>query len=221
MKKSVFLVCFLFLFLFSPFAEAQDVIGVVVTGDNVNIRSEPSSGGKVLAQASESETFLVDPSPIRDGSDNSEWYKILFSTSMMDDTIFQAHKLSQYDFSYPYISAAFVRTEPLTDYQQWQLDYLKQGRPVRLKVGDDFSEYLEYTAPYVLHTPAALRRDPKTDSEQITLPAGTVIIFNDATEWDFYRDMDETPWIYVIGENKTMLGWITAEDWNELSMESR
>ncbi|MCL2010870.1 MAG: hypothetical protein FWG71_10075, partial [Synergistaceae bacterium] len=217
MKKRVYLVClvcFLFLFLCSPFAEAQDVIGGVVTGDNVNIRSAPSSRGKALAQAAEGDTFLVDPVPIRDGSDNSEWYKILFSTSIMDDTIYQAHKLSQYDFSYPYISARFVRKEPLTDYQQRQLDYLAQGRPVRLKVGDDMSEYWDYTAPYELKTPATLRRDPKTDSEQITLPVGTVIIFNDATEWDFYHDMEETPWIWVMGENKTILGWITAEDWH-------
>ena len=207
--------------MFSPSAEARDVIGVVVTGDNVNIRSAPSAKGKALAQASEGEAFLVDPVPIRDNSDNSEWYKILFSTSIMDDKIYQAHKLSQYEFSYPYISAAFVRKEPLTDYQQRQLDYLAQGRPVRAKVGDDFSEYLEYTAPYVLKAPATLRLEPKSDAEKITLPAGTVIIFNDATEWDYYHDMEETPWIWVIGENKTMLGFITAEDWNELSMERR
>ena len=97
-------------------AEAQDVVRVVVTGDNVSIRSEPISKGKVHTQASDGEVFLVDPVSVRDRSDNSEWYKILFSTSVMDDTIFQAHKLPAYDFSYPYISAKFVRKAPLTDY---------------------------------------------------------------------------------------------------------
>ena len=214
-------ICLLFLLLFSSFAEAHDVIKAVVAAVNVNIRSAPSSKGKIHAQASSGEEFLVDPLPVRDGSDGSEWYKILFSTNAMNGTIFQAHKLSKYDFSHPYISAKFVRQEPLTDYEQRQLDYLEQGRPVRVKVGDDFSEYLEYVAPYVLKTPATLRVDPQADADTITLPAGTVIVFNDATEWDPYNDMEETPWLYVIGENKKLLGWVTMEGWNKLSMESR
>ena len=88
--------CLLFLFLLSSIAEAQDVVGIVVTGNNVNVRSAPGTKGKVYAQASAGREFLVDPVPIQDKSDRSTWYKILFYISEMDGRIYQAHKLSVY-----------------------------------------------------------------------------------------------------------------------------
>ena len=45
------------LFLFSSFAEAQDMLRAVVTGDNVNIRSAPNTKGKVYRQAYKGDVF--------------------------------------------------------------------------------------------------------------------------------------------------------------------
>ena len=199
------------------FAEAKDVVRGFVTGDNVNIRSAPSTKGKVHMQAWSGACFLVDPLPIRDGSDNSEWYKILFSVIEQNGVIQQAHKLQEYGFSYPYISARFVRTEPISEYEQRQLDYWKQGRPFPAKVGYDLSEYLEpYFARFVLKLPVTLLAEPKNDAPAVELAAGTVILFNDATEYDFYYDMEEIPWLFVIGEDKKLLGWVTGEGWGDI-----
>ena len=65
--------CLLFLFMLSFPAEAQDVIKVAVTGDDVNIRSAPNSKGKILAQAFNGQEFLVDSAPVQDTSDKSTW----------------------------------------------------------------------------------------------------------------------------------------------------
>jgi len=215
MKKItvVFLcVCMLTALLCAASAEAaQNVVRATLTGNSVNIHSEPSSKSKVYTQASRSDFFLLDSTPIRDESDNSEWYKILFIIGI-DYDIFQAHKLSEYDFSYPYVSAVFVEKEPLTDYDQRQLDYLKQGRPPRIKVGDDFSEYGPYTS-HVLQAPVTLRKEPKNDAEKILLPAGTIILYSDEwMGWSIYHDMDDTAWGIRIGEDQKVLGWTTLED---------
>jgi len=202
----------------APKKDAQNIIKIVVTGNAADIRSAPSSKGKVYGQAETGWEYLVDSATIQDKSDKSTWYKILFSIDEFDGRISQLHKSSTYDFSYPYIGAKFVKKAPLTDENRSQLDYWKQGRPVAAKIGDDFSEIMEGATPFVLTEPAVLRKDPKLNAEEITLPAETVILLNDETEPDIYYDMDEMPWLYVVGENGELLGW--TDDWGKLSMES-
>ena len=202
--------CLLFLFLFSSLAEAQDVIKIVVTGDNVNIRSAPSSKGKVYAQASNGEEFLVDPVLIQDNSDKSTWYKILFYVSEMDGSIFQAHKLPTYDFSYPYISTRFVKKEPLDEDNKNALDYFNRGRPLNIHVGDDLSSYSLDTESYVLQVPITLRKEPKANADTIVLPVGTVVLVC-PNELGIYYDMDEECWFYLMDENQKLIGWAPSD----------
>ncbi|MCL1876104.1 MAG: SH3 domain-containing protein [Synergistaceae bacterium] len=205
--------CLLFLFLFSSLAEAQDINRAVVTGDNVNIRSGPSAKSKVFHQSSSGTVFLVDSVAIRDESDNSEWYKILFSINMMDGNIFgfyQAHRESIYEFSHPYISARFVKKEAITEDERWELDALARGRPVEVHVGDDFSGW--ETESRVLKAPVVLYKEPG-GADTFTLPAGTTVLFGVDSEGrlGYHFDKDDKYWYYVIDENKKLIGWATNE----------
>ncbi|MCL1941862.1 MAG: hypothetical protein FWG09_07950 [Synergistaceae bacterium] len=202
------------LFLFSSLAEAQNIVRAVVTGDNVNIRSEPSAKSKVLHQAGSGTVFLVDSAPIRDKSDNSEWHKILFSITMMDGNIYgfyQAHRLPIYEFSHPYISARFIKKGTPTEDERWRLDELAQGRPVEVHIGDDFSEW--ETESNVLKTPVSLYKEPG-GADTFTLPAGATVLFGVDSEGrlGYHFDKDDKYWFYVIDENKKLIGWATNEE---------
>ena len=191
-------------------ASAQDVVRVVVTGNNVNVRSAPSSKGKVYGQVDSDTAFLVDPALIRDKSDKSEWYKILFSVSEMDGSIYQAHKLQTYNFSYPYISAKFVKQKPLNEDDIRELDDWKQGRPVRIHVGEDLSPYSLATESRTLTKPLTLRKEPEVNADTVVLPAGTVILFC-IDELGVHRDMDEKTWVYIMDKSQKLVGWETSE----------
>jgi len=209
-------ICLLFLFMFSSYAEAQDILRAVVTGDEVNIRSAPSSKGKVFGRVDKYYTFLVDAVPIQDESDGSKWYKILFDYDF-NFYFLQAHRMHSYDFSYPYISARFVRIEPLEEYEQWELDYLKQGRPTDDHVGDDLSISFrrEEMESYVLKVPVALYKEPRSGADRIVIPAETAVLFGIHPETGAlynHLDIDDVPWFYVMDENIKILGWATGEE---------
>jgi len=191
-------------------AAAQDIIKIVVTGDSVNLRSEPSTKGKVYCQVNFNTAFLADPVPIRDRSDNSEWYKILFTFSELDNRIIQTHKLSVYNFSYPYISARFAKKEPLNEFDENQLDYLRRGKPLNIHVGDDLSVYDLSIESETLKAPLTLRKEPKADSDSIVVPAGTIVLIC-IGELGVYADMDENYWLYIMDKDQKLIGWRRAD----------
>jgi len=200
-------------------AETLDVIRVVVTGDNVNIRSAPSSKGKVYRQADSGDAFLVDPAPIRDSGDNSEWYKILFDVGRIEHEWYgyhflQAQKMSVHDFSHPYISARFVRKEPLGEFDKNYLDSFKRGRPAWAHVGDDLSIYCADVESNVLKTSVDLYKEPVSGSEKFETPAGTAVFFGIDPEGRrlHHTDMDDVNWFCVMDENNKLIGWAYDEE---------
>ena len=90
----------------------------VVTGDKVNVRSQPNTKGKVLFQVSryidgERERLIVDASnPARDNKGDI-WYKVIYKTGVDE---FEGE--SWYEASNGYINGRFIMLEHLT-----KLDY--------------------------------------------------------------------------------------------------
>ena len=195
--------------------EAQSVIKVVVTGDNVNIRSAPSANGKIYGQAHSGSYFLVDPVSVRDKGDNSEWYKILFDIDAFGEIIRQTDKQPAFEYTNPYISARFVEEEPLNDYDEHNLRYFAQGRPVYYQVGQDFSEYGLFSEAWrrEVKTLLSLYLEPKAGARTIEVPAGTVVLFDSDHEGrlSHHYDMDDVEWFYVADENKKLIGFVTRE----------
>jgi hypothetical protein len=205
MKK--FVVTLFLLFLLYGEAVAQNLIKLIVTGDNVNLRDAPNSKGKVLSQAFRDNVFIVDATPVQ-AKDKSMWHKIIFSVDDYFDHLAQVHKLPIFNFSYPYISAKFVRQVPMTQYDRKELELLKQGRPPRSKIGDTFE------IDGIIHisqAPIVLYKTPKNGAEKITIPPGTKFLLPQ-TEAYIHHDMEEIEWTILLGQNADLLGWITWEE---------
>jgi hypothetical protein len=205
-------------------ADVPDVVRISVTGDKVNIRSAPDTKGKVHAQVDRGEAFLVDPVPVRNKSDNTEWYKILFWVGGdMDFYHFrQVQKMSAYDFSCPYISAGFVKTEPLNEYDVRQLDHLKQGRPSFANIGDDISRYCSEKETYALRTAVVLHKEPGYTAGTIELPTGTTVFIGIDPEGRnvHHTDMDDKNWFCVMDENNKLIGWASSEEIDKITTDA-
>jgi hypothetical protein len=62
-----------------------DLLMIVnITGDNVNVRSAPNAQGKVLFQVSNEDFLAVNKKPIQDSS-GQEWYEVIFHMGSEDD----------------------------------------------------------------------------------------------------------------------------------------
>jgi hypothetical protein len=208
-------------------ATVPGIVRISVTGDKVNIRSAPGTKGKVHAQVNKGDAFLVDSVPIRDGSDNSEWYKILFYVSRIElqdygYQFLQAHKMSVYDFSCPYISAGFAKTEPLSDYDERALDHFRQGRPAFAHIGDDLSKYCYTRETYSLGTLVILHEEPGYTAGTIELPAGTTVFMGIDPEGRnvHHTDMDDKNWFCVMDENNKLIGWASSEEIDKITTDA-
>jgi hypothetical protein len=95
-----------------------DIIRVVVTKKKVNLRLEPSLKSEVYDQADKDDVFLVEYPPVRDTSDNSTWYKILFVVD--EDEVIDW--ISAYVDDFLYISTTVIEEEVLTKKDKIQLD---------------------------------------------------------------------------------------------------
>lgn len=224
MKKLV--IALFVLILLSSAAMAQELIRVVVNGENVNIRSAPSSKSKVYDKAGMGDIFLVEPTLIQDKSDKSTWYKIVFDLRGMDEDFQQPQLSAVYDFSYPYISSNFVKKMPLTDYDKEELEWFRLGRPAKHKVGDDMSQYLKDFAvqTFIFTAPIPLRNAPISNTTTTTLPVGTAIVFPNETDFvpGLHRDMNDVSWIPLIAaKDHKILGWIRWDEWDGLPMKSQ
>ena len=199
-------------------AEALDVIKVVVTGDKVNIRSAPRVKGKVYRQSDDGECFFVDPVPIKDNDDNSEWYKILFWIDAFGDRIYRADKSPANEYSNPYISAKFVKKEPFDGNDEYLLDDFAKGRPAQHQVGDDLSingsfSKGEGATIIKIKTPLSLYQEPRADAHTVEIPAGTIVILGVNSEGQHlhHMDMDDEYWFYVVDESIKLIGFVTDE----------
>ena len=196
----------------------SNIIRLTVTGDRVNLRSEPSERGKVLNKAYVYDRFLAEREPYIDETreGKSYWYKIIFLTSDFDGSLIQAQKVSWCDFSSPYINSKFVKPTPLSKEEEAELEWFRRGRPPRLNTGDRYDpEIVEHMRKLTLKEPLRVRLSPDLSAEFMTIPKGAVIIETLESEVYLHTDMDETAWYRFIGENGKIMGWTQWEGWEE------
>jgi hypothetical protein len=125
----------------------------------VKLRSAPSSKGLVITEVygddgSDIIVYLfADANPIQDKDDNSAWYKVLLYDSdwypeQVYKPSFWLQKSMPGKFSYLYADIKDVKKVSFSQRDREQIDWLKQGRPLRLKVGDIVDPKKEYLRRY-------------------------------------------------------------------------
>jgi hypothetical protein len=228
----------------------NNLIEITVTGENVNLRATPSMKGKVVARATTNGydtegiygIFIAEASPIVDNSDKSKWYKILFINYYWGG-LRQAQKSSNFNFSDLYVNAKFVTTDPLSVFDRDELEWLKQGRPVRFNVGDGIEKLKKDAAiknsgsagTYRITpttSPLTLYKQPQLDAQTFVLPSGSRIV--DPDDWGsyasgsvfkptplgYYINMEDEHWIAIVdGNNQQVIGWTNQWYWRTMLNE--
>jgi hypothetical protein len=156
--------------------------------------------------------FIVEYPPAKDKEDGSEWFKLLFFVSALDDSFVQVHKLEDFKFAYPYVSAKFVETSPLEESDYEELDYLKRGRPPGITIGGKI-EMGGYICEVL--SPITLYKEPKVGAGKITISSGGKILVPEG-DAHFYSDVDEVSWFFLLDNGQRVLGWIKGKDWDSM-----
>jgi hypothetical protein len=214
--------------------DVDRLVKMAVIVDGAELRAEPRSKGKVLARADTEginsfDILFVDPVLIQDKSDNSRWYKVLFTSDTWSGGFSQPNKISYLGFSYLYVNAKHVRKAPLTKEEKEHIAWFKRGRPPRFQVGDSLSKVKDIEKRIagveggyrlaVTQAPATLYKEPRPDAVTFTLPKGSKIV--DPYEWSVYAgtdlgwavggyiDMEEDVWTAIFdGKSLKIIGWI-------------
>ena len=237
MKKIVFLFCAV-LVAFAPLAEAgaaqafPDAVTIVPKDyENCKLYSEPDTK-KVLVSSEHGDTlwdsseYYADPTPVVNKSDNSRWYKIVYFWGYGDSILRQTNKLPYFNNNFVYVRADDVTASPAEDYVKAQINWLREGRPPRSKVGDDFAydewRTLDRSIIIELTAPAALLAEPKEGARAIDAPKGLKLLGPVyETEDSFpniYANMEEEDWALIVDVNTSkVLGWMKSEQLREIS----
>jgi hypothetical protein len=228
-------------------ASMPDVMCVSVTGNYVNIHSTPSLKGKILTKIGDIMMdgcdLLVDPVPILDRNDHSEWYEILFVCGYFFNPFVKPNDLHRhswfisatdkykiFNYTHPYISAKCVEKkenqnpacwEPYYAYPENGVEWYAQGRPPRVKIGDRVKELGKYTkskGPYrktSIKKQLTLFKEPNRKAEKFSLPAGSRVVDPDP-EWIGGTDAPHVP----LGYHKDMddKAWLALVDANTLEV---
>jgi hypothetical protein len=126
----------------------------------------------------------------------------------------------------PYISAKYIKEVPLTGSEQQQIDYFRQGRPLRYHTGDlvdglNISPNTDVILP--INKPVSLHSAPDETAIQKVFPKSTKIIVypvgrgGDIYNWGnvtlyWYLDLNDVAWVPVIGENQRIKGWLHRKE---------
>jgi hypothetical protein len=115
--------------------------------DSVPVYAAPSDKGKLISELSTYETpgFLVDPNPIVGKTDKSTWYKVIFVCDDFGNSLQQVQKSEQFNFSYPYVNAKFLKLQPAPDFIKEHIVAFQQKRPVKTKVGHTVAPVVKTT----------------------------------------------------------------------------
>jgi hypothetical protein len=211
-----FLAAALYLFCMCVASSAQDMRRAKLTVEAENVEMHYSPGAKspvIKSEWMDGSFFIVEYPPAKDKEDGSEWLKILFFVSPLGDSFIQVHKLEDFKFAYPYVSAQFVETSPLWESDYEELDYLKRGRPPGIAIG----EKIEGLGGYICEvlSPIALCKEPKAGAGKITIPFGEKILVPEG-DAHIYSDVDEVSWFFLLDERQCVLGWIKSKDWDSM-----
>ena len=189
---------------------------VVLKGKNINIRSAPSTKGKVVENRSNTDdgAYLADPRPIYDSASNMNWYHL---TYYLGDSGFGEEMGALEDPRY--ISANFVELSTLNEkglelYQdcvirttvdnahrksgQWKVTALGADKPEQDTI-DLFSEPGK--------TEAIVYSDCDVDSQKVaTLAGGTPITYSHA-KYRYKTDGKREIWVRLLSPVE---GWVPA-----------
>jgi hypothetical protein len=179
----------------------------------------------MLAEGGYVKTVLVvDPTPLKDSSDGTSWYKISFEN-------FQQIQY-RYNMPYLYVNTKYVKKVPFLKRDKEFIAYFIQGRPPLFNVGDDFLKLKEITGGTDSGTyrrtktkkPLNLHLEPKKESQTFILPAGSLIVdlthvslYAGVDAWDHpqlghYEDMKDRFWYAIIeGESLKVVGWLDQD----------
>lgn len=130
MKKSVkrlgIMLCIATLFLCSA-AWGEELLKATVTGDNVNMRSAPNTKGKVLNSESSGAILFVDKKPVYDKEGKMNWYRVRYAYEAGMDGISFYDCTQYYHPNKLYISAKFVKTQPMSKNDLADVNSLKKS----------------------------------------------------------------------------------------------
>jgi hypothetical protein len=170
--------------------------------------------------------YYADPAPVINKKDNSRWYKVIYFLDYGGSILKQVNKLEYFNKNFVYVRADDVTTSPAESYIQRHIDWLRDGRPPRFKVGDVF-EYDEWRTPdksitIELTAPASLLTEPKEGSQEIEVPKGFKClgpVFETEDSFpNIHANMEEEEWALIV-EVKTgkVLGWMKSEQLGKIS----
>jgi hypothetical protein len=209
----------------------------------VKVRSAPNSEGKVIDEVYGDDGsdilvyFFVDATPIQDKKSKSLWYKIVLYDSgwfplQVDKPSFFLHQSTSESFSYLYVNTQDVKKETLTPRDKEQIEWLKQGRPPKLKIEDFldpnkiyfrryyWGQYKTTFTKFQLH----LRQEPNFNSKTFALHKGTLIYDPYSLSWHggsvykpiplgLHVDMEEKQWLPLFdGKTNKVLGWVDMDE---------
>ncbi|MDL2263971.1 right-handed parallel beta-helix repeat-containing protein [Synergistaceae bacterium OttesenSCG-928-I11] len=125
MKK--LLLALILCMLVTSSASAAGLARIAVMGTGVNIRAEAGPKSSVLTQAHEPDVFIAHDLTVKNKSDGSEWYRILFKVEKSGNLTDMREAIQ--DANYPYISARFVKSSPLEEGDQAKIQKLQGKQP--------------------------------------------------------------------------------------------
>jgi hypothetical protein len=200
---------------------------VEAVGKQVSLRDTPSANGKIVTQkiSDYSTNFVVESSPIRDDSDNSFWYKIIFNFDEAGGDIHLTTKKASFNFSNPYISAESTKKVPFTQDEKLSLQWFCDGRPPIYKTGDVLWGDMDDYKIVPLKKKLTLYSEPDERAKMLHFKKGTKIklpalglggCFPSIPEivkgynGDFFYhiDVNDVFWRSVVGEDGRIIGWL-------------
>ena len=198
---------------------------VQIFSQEFKLYAEPDSKGKRLGVSFESSSLFIDPTPIINKNDNSQWYRVVYCWPYGDLMLRQVNKLPDFNKNFAYVNAKDVTTKPIEDYVKSQITWLREGRPPQHKVGDTLDVSKEDMAGLIIiefTASATLLAEPREGAQAINVPKGLQCLGPMyASEDSFpvcHANMDEENWALIVdAKTKKVLGWIKPEKLNKIS----
>ena len=195
--------------------------------DNCILYSEPDSKGKVLSFGlSDASEFFADSKPIVNKKDKTKWYKVVYFWGYGDSMLRQVNKLAEFNNDFFYVRVDDVKTSPIEDYVMKGIEWLREGRPPRFKVGDvlEFDEWSTADKRIIitLKSAATLLAEPNEGAQEIEVQEGLRLLGPVYATEDAYpnvhANMEEENWALMVDAiSYKVLGWIKFEQLADIS----
>ena len=208
-------------------------LGEYGDGDTAIFYDQPNSRARVIGHGHTDDgvvgrtVLYVEPQLIQ--NEGASWYRAHFVNGMQVKYYYSG-------LPYFYVKAREVSQVPLVHEEYWSerdfLAYFDQGRPPRIKIGDDWAKVKgRDTNKYRranTKVPVRLYAQPNAQSNSFVLPVGSPVIdLVDAgrherilgydiyliTPPGHYFDMQDHMWFTVVNaNNRKVIGWLDSSD---------